>query len=139
MSDEWLANMGDTIVGVYYKSPEQEEEIDVAFYKQLEVTSWSQMLILMEDFNHCDIAWKSALPGTHSVQFPAVYGRELSDVADGGAKEENAVLELVLTKKEKQVCIHYKVMEFRDWIHRIEILYLKTANFDFKDLLGSTP
>jgi len=31
--------MGDIIIGVYYKSPDQEEEVDVAFYKQLKVTS----------------------------------------------------------------------------------------------------
>ncbi|GAB0202653.1 hypothetical protein GRJ2_002730900 [Grus japonensis] len=41
------ANMGDTVVGVYYKPPDQEEEVDEAFYRQLEVASRSQALVLM--------------------------------------------------------------------------------------------
>ena len=39
--------MADTIVGVYYSSPDQEDEVDEAFYKQLEVASQSQSLALM--------------------------------------------------------------------------------------------
>ena len=31
------ANIGDTVVGVCYRPPDQEEEVDEAFYKQLEV------------------------------------------------------------------------------------------------------
>jgi len=34
-------HMGDVIVGVYYRPPDQEEEVDEAFYKQLEVASQS--------------------------------------------------------------------------------------------------
>ncbi|GAB0206453.1 hypothetical protein GRJ2_003110900 [Grus japonensis] len=52
------ANMGDTVVGVYYRPPDQEEEVDEAFYRQLEVASRSQALVLMGDFNHPDICWK---------------------------------------------------------------------------------
>ncbi|GAB0207210.1 hypothetical protein GRJ2_003186600 [Grus japonensis] len=33
------ANMGDTVVGVYYRPPDEEEEVDKAFYRQLEVAS----------------------------------------------------------------------------------------------------
>ena len=29
------AHMGDTIMGVYYRPPDQEEEVDEAFYRQL--------------------------------------------------------------------------------------------------------
>jgi len=42
-------------VGVYYRSPDQEEEIDEVFYRQLQAASKSQALVLMEDFNHPDI------------------------------------------------------------------------------------
>jgi len=31
------ASMGDTMVGPYCRSPDLEEEVDEAFYKQLEV------------------------------------------------------------------------------------------------------
>jgi len=41
------AGMADTIVGVYYSSPDQEDEVDEAFYKQLEVASQSRALVLM--------------------------------------------------------------------------------------------
>ena len=34
-----LAQMGDTIVGVYHRPPDQEEEVDEAFCRQLKVAS----------------------------------------------------------------------------------------------------
>ena len=46
---------GDNVVGVYYRPPDQEEEVDEAFYRQLKVASQSQALVLMGDFNHPDI------------------------------------------------------------------------------------
>jgi len=33
------ANIGDIVVDVYYRSPDQEKEVDEAFYKQLKGTS----------------------------------------------------------------------------------------------------
>jgi len=50
--------MGNTVVGVYYRPPDQEEEVHEAFYRQLKVASWSQALVLMADFNHPDISWE---------------------------------------------------------------------------------
>jgi len=50
--------MDDTVVGVYYRPPDQEEEVDEAFYRQLKVASQSQALVLMGDFIHPDICWK---------------------------------------------------------------------------------
>ena len=41
------SDMADVIVGVYYRSPGQEDEVDEVFYKQLEVASQSQSLALM--------------------------------------------------------------------------------------------
>ncbi|GAB0182177.1 hypothetical protein GRJ2_000683000 [Grus japonensis] len=46
--------------------PDQEEEVDEAFYRQLEVASRSQALVLMGDFNHPDICWKGNM--AHTVQ-----------------------------------------------------------------------
>jgi len=42
--------MGDTVVGVYCRPPDQEEEADEAFYRQLKVASQSQALVLLGDF-----------------------------------------------------------------------------------------
>ena len=50
--------MGDTVVGVYYKPSDQEEDVDEASYRQLKVALWSQALVLMGDFNHPDISWE---------------------------------------------------------------------------------
>jgi len=50
--------MGDVIVGVYYRPPDQEEEVNEAFYRQLKVALQSQALVLMRDFNQPDICWK---------------------------------------------------------------------------------
>jgi len=49
---------GDAIVDVYYRPPDQDEEVDGACYRQLKVASQSQALVLMGDFNHPDICWK---------------------------------------------------------------------------------
>lgn len=55
MRIKWQANLGDTVV--YYRQPNQEEEVNEAFYRQLKVTLQSQALVLMG--NHPDICWKS--------------------------------------------------------------------------------
>jgi len=39
--------MGDVVVGVYCRTPDQDEEADEAFYRQLKVTSQSQALVLV--------------------------------------------------------------------------------------------
>lgn len=52
------AGVSDTAVGLCHSSPEQEE-VDEAFYKQLEVASQSQPLALVGDFNHPDVCWVS--------------------------------------------------------------------------------
>jgi len=49
------ACMADIVVGVYYRSLDQENEVSETLYKQLEVASQSCALVLMGDFNHPDI------------------------------------------------------------------------------------
>lgn len=44
---------------MYYKPSDQKEEVDEAFYKQLEVASQSQALVLMGDFSYPGICWIS--------------------------------------------------------------------------------
>ena len=43
------SSIGDTVVGVCYRPPDQEDEMDEAFYKQLEVALRFTALILMGD------------------------------------------------------------------------------------------
>ncbi|GAB0196022.1 hypothetical protein GRJ2_002067500 [Grus japonensis] len=53
--------MGENfVVGVYYRPPDQGEEVDEEFFLQLQEASCSQALILIGDFNHLDICWKSS-------------------------------------------------------------------------------
>jgi len=54
------SNKGNLVVGVYYKLPDQGEPTDEAFFLQLRETLRSQSLILLGDFNHPDIWWKSS-------------------------------------------------------------------------------
>lgn len=43
--------MVDVVVGVYYRTSDQEQEVTETFYRQLEVASESQDLVLMGDLN----------------------------------------------------------------------------------------
>ena len=45
-------------MGVCYRPPNQDEEMDKAFYKQLAEVAQSPALVLMGDFNFSDICWK---------------------------------------------------------------------------------
>ncbi|PKU43877.1 egf-like repeat and discoidin i-like domain-containing protein 3 [Limosa lapponica baueri] len=52
-------NNGNLVVGVYYKPPDQGEPTDEAFLLQLQEASCSKALILLWDFSHPNICWKS--------------------------------------------------------------------------------
>ena len=51
------ANKTDVIVGVCYRPPTQDEEVDERLYKQLGEVSRSLPLVLVGDFNFPDICW----------------------------------------------------------------------------------
>ncbi|KAK4817214.1 hypothetical protein QYF61_003738 [Mycteria americana] len=52
------ANKADIVVGVCYRPPNQDEEADELFYKQLGEASRSLALVLVGDFNLLDVCWK---------------------------------------------------------------------------------
>ncbi|RMC20740.1 hypothetical protein DUI87_01592 [Hirundo rustica rustica] len=52
------ANKADILLGVCYRQPNQEEELDNLFYKQLGNVSGSSALVLVGDFNLPDICWE---------------------------------------------------------------------------------
>ncbi|RMB90906.1 hypothetical protein DUI87_32684 [Hirundo rustica rustica] len=52
------ANKADILLGVCYCPPNQEEEVDNLFYKQLGNVSGSSALVLVSDFNLPDICWE---------------------------------------------------------------------------------
>ncbi|GAB0209149.1 rapamycin-insensitive companion of mTOR-like [Grus japonensis] len=154
---EGQANMGDTVVGVYYRPPDQEEEVDEAFYRQLEVASQSQALVVMGDFHHPDICWKgNTARHAQSRRFlQSIDDNFLTQVVEEPTRR-GVLLDLVLTNKEGLVgdvkvggslgCSDHEMVEFRILrgrsraISRITTLDFRRGNFGlFKDLLGRIP
>ncbi|GAB0206526.1 hypothetical protein GRJ2_003118200 [Grus japonensis] len=151
------ANMGDTVVGDYYRPPDQEEEVDEAFYRQVEVASQSQALVLMGDLNHPDICWKgNTARHAQSRRFlQSIDDNFLTQVVEEPTRR-GVLLDLVLTNKEGLVgdvkvggslgCSDHENVEFRILhgrsraMSRITTLDFRRANFGlFKDLLGRIP
>ena len=52
------ANKADILLGVCYRPPNQDEEVNEVFYKRLAEVSQSLALVLVGDFNLLDICWK---------------------------------------------------------------------------------
>ncbi|GAB0179201.1 hypothetical protein GRJ2_000385400 [Grus japonensis] len=62
------------------RPPDEEEETDEACYRQLEIASQSQALVLMGDFNHPDICWKGNMAKhTQSMRFLQSIDDNLTD------------------------------------------------------------
>ena len=58
VSTRGKSNKADILLGVCYRPPNQDEEVDKTFYKHLTEVSKFLALVLMEDFNLLDICWK---------------------------------------------------------------------------------
>ena len=59
MGEDWgKACRGDILVEVCYRPPNQDEEMNETFYKQLAEVAQSPALVLMGDFNFPDTCWK---------------------------------------------------------------------------------
>jgi len=52
------ANKADILLGVCYRPPNQDEDVDEVCYKRLAEVSQSLALVLVGDFNLLDICWK---------------------------------------------------------------------------------
>ena len=148
------ANTRDTVVGVYYRPPDQAEKGDGAFYSQLKGASLSQALVLMRNFNHPGICWKDHTPKhTQSKRFlQSIDDNFLTQVVEEPMRR-GVLLDLVLTNKEGLVenvkvgsslgCSDHEMVEFRILhggsraVSRITVLDFTRANFGlFRDLLG---
>ena len=139
------ASMDDTVVGVYYMPLDQEEEVNEAFYKQLEVASRSQVLVLMGDFSCPHICWIRNIARHVQVFLQCVEDNILMQVVEEPTRGR-VLLDLVLTNKEGLVgevkvrgslgCSYHKTVEFKTLSERtkpksrIAILDFRRANFD---------
>ncbi|KAJ7402889.1 hypothetical protein BTVI_82469 [Pitangus sulphuratus] len=116
---EGQASEGDTL-GIYYRPPNQEKEVDEAFYRQFEAASKSQAVVLVGDFSYPDICWRSTtVKDNHSTRF-------LESVDDNFLRQDpprnGVLLDLMLTEKEGFVgdvktgghlgCSDYEICEF---------------------------
>ena len=93
--------MGDTVGAFYYRPPDQEEEVDKPFYRQLKVASQSQALVLMEDFNHPDVCWEDHT-AEHSWSRRSLQSTDdnfLTQVVEDSMRR-GVLLDLELTNKE---------------------------------------
>ncbi|PKU29906.1 rna-directed dna polymerase from mobile element jockey- hypothetical protein [Limosa lapponica baueri] len=150
-------NMGDTVVGVYYRPLDQEEEVDEVFYRQLEIASQSQALGLTGEFDYPDICWKdNTARHAQSRRFlQSIDDNFLTQMVEEPMRR-GALLDLVLTNKEGLVgdvkvggslgCSDHEVVEFRILCGRsrakssIPTLDFRRTNFGFfKDLLQVIP
>jgi len=151
------AHKGDITVGVYYRPPDQEQEVDEAFYSQLKAASQSQALVLVGDFNHPDISWEDhTARQKQSRRFlQSIDDNFLMQVVEEPTRK-GTLLDLVLINKEGRVedvkvggsigCSNLEMVEFRILcggsraISRIKTLDFRKANFGlFKELLGGIP
>ena len=151
------AGKGYTDVGGYYRPPDQEEEVDEAFHKQLEIAACSQALVLIGDFNYPDICWMTnTARHARSRQFlQCIEDNFLMQVVEEPTRG-GALLDLILTNKEglvKEVkvggslgCSDHEMVEFEILSggskakSRNATLDFRRANVDLlHDLLGAIP
>jgi len=144
-------------VDVYYRPPDQEEEVNETFYRALKVASQSQTLVLRGDSNHPDICWKDNT-STHTQSRRYLQNTDnnfLMQVVEEPVRR-GVLLDFVLTKREGLVddvkvggsfgCSDLEMVEFRILpggsraINRTTTLEFRRAKFGlFKNLLGGIP
>ncbi|PKU45732.1 mitochondrial fission process protein 1 [Limosa lapponica baueri] len=95
------ANKADIMVGVYYRSPNQDVEVDKTFFQQLEELSQSLTLVLVGDFNFPDICWKyNTAEREQSWRFlECVEDNFLTQLLSEPTRE-SALLDLLLVNRE---------------------------------------
>ena len=145
------------MVGVYYRLPDQEELIDEAFFLQLQEASRSQALVLLGDFNHPDICWKSNTASCRqSSRFlECIEDNFLSQVISTPTRGD-AILDLVVTNASELVgdvnirgslgCRDHALVELmllrETGITKsiVRTLNVRRANFQlFKEIVRRTP
>ncbi|KAK4812550.1 hypothetical protein QYF61_008895 [Mycteria americana] len=136
------ANKADIVVGVCYRPPNQDEETDELFYKQLGEASRSLALVLVGDFNLPDVCWK------YNTAERKQSRRFLERVADNFLTQlvseptrEGAPLDLLFTNREGLVsdvmvggCLGQSDHEMIEFLICGEVArgVSKTATLDFR-------
>jgi len=97
-------NKKNYAVGVYYMPPDQGEPIEETLL-QLQEASRSQAFIMLGDFNHPNICWKSSMVSCRQSRklLECIEDNFLSQVIDSPTRG-NAILDLLVTKLKELIC-----------------------------------
>ena len=111
------------MAGIYYSPPDQVEPVDEVLFLQLQKASCSQAPVLLGDFNHPDIRWKSSKASCRLSRRFLEYVednllRHVIDISTRG----DAMLDLLLTNTSEMIsdtriggclgCSDHAVVEF---------------------------
>ncbi|CAM5130792.1 unnamed protein product [Natator depressus] len=152
-----VSNKSDVVVGVCYRPPDQGDEVDEAFFRQLAEATRSHALVLMGDFNFPDICWESntAVHRQSRKFLESVGDNFLVQVLDEPTRG-GAFLDLLLTNREELVGkakvdgnlggSDHEMVEFRILTQgrkvssRIRTLDFRKADFDsLRERMGRIP
>ncbi|KAK4832306.1 hypothetical protein QYF61_021705 [Mycteria americana] len=98
------ANKADIVVGVCYRPPNQDEETDELFYKELGEASQSLALVLVGDFNLPDVCWKyNTAERKQSRRFLECAADNFLTQLVSEPTGEGALLDLLFTNRERLV------------------------------------
>jgi len=150
-------NKGNLVMGVYYRPPDQGKPTDEAFFLQVQEALRSQSLVLLGDFNHPNICWKSSTAsGRQSRRFlECIEDNFLSQIIDTPTQGD-AILDLMLTNASELIgdvktggslgCSDHSLVELtvlRDMgkvRSIVRTLNFRKANFQlFKELVSRMP
>ncbi|KAK4810956.1 hypothetical protein QYF61_013364, partial [Mycteria americana] len=136
------ANKADIVVGVCYRPPNQDEETDELFYKQLGEASRSLALVLVGDFNLPDVCWKyNTAERKQSRRFLECVADNFLTQLVSEPTREGAPLDLLFTNREGLVshvmvggCLGQSDHEMIEFLIRGEAArgVSKTATLDFQ-------
>nr|XP_048704947.1 uncharacterized protein LOC125636205 [Caretta caretta] len=152
-----VSNKGDVVVEVYYRPPDQGDEEDKAFFRQLTEVTRSQALVLMGDFNHPDICWESnTAMHRKSRKFLERVGDNFLEQVLEEPTRGRALLDLLLTNQEELVgeakvdgnlggsdheMVEFRILtQGRKESRRRRTLDFRKADFDsLRELMGRIP
>ncbi|TRZ07701.1 hypothetical protein HGM15179_019408 [Zosterops borbonicus] len=150
------ANKADILLGVCYHPPDQEEEVDNLFYKQLENVPGSPALVLVGDFNLPDICWElNTAEKRQSREFLECIEDNLLQLVSEPTRGR-AMLDLLFTNRDELVgdvvvgghlgpsdheIVEFSIFgEIRRSINKTFILDFRRADFDlFRRLIQRVP
>jgi len=94
-------NLGD---GVYHRPPDQGEPTDEAFFLQLQEALRLQSLVLLGDFNHPNICWKSSTVSCRPSRrfLECIEDNFLGQIIDSPTQGD-AILDLMVTNASELI------------------------------------